>query len=264
MPGISNEVYHSTPAIGSSRLKQVLKCPALYHANAPFTPSKSMELGTVVHAILLEPDTLQDVAVIAPSFSGKGSMAARAEFKANNEGRILLSSADMAKAQAMASNVLALPDVGDILDVAQCEHSGFYDDPETGLACKYRPDCRADWIILDVKSSTDASPIGFSRSIQNFGYHISAAHYLIGDEVLMGSDHETFSFLVVESSPPYLAATYVLDQASLAYGRFLRAKALATIKECTESGDWPGYGFNKPQLIGVPPWAIRQFECGDG
>jgi exodeoxyribonuclease VIII len=197
MPGISNEVYHATPAIGSSRLKQVLKCPALYHANAPFTPSKSMELGTVVHAIVLEPDTLQDVAVIAPTFSGKGSMAARAEFKAAHAGRIVMTAAEMAKAQAMASNVLALPDVGDVLDAAQREHSGWYNDPETGLACKYRPDAATTWACLDLKTAADASPAGFSRAIENFGYHISAAHYLTGEREVSEVDHETFCFLVV-------------------------------------------------------------------
>jgi hypothetical protein len=264
MPGISNEVYHASPAIGSSRLKQVLKCPALYHANAPFAPSKSMELGTVVHAIVLEPDTLQDVCVIAPKFAGKGATAARAEFKANNEGRILLSSAEMAKAQAMASNVLALPDVGDILSAAQCEHSGWYDDPITGLACRYRPDARTDWLIADLKTCQDASPAGFSRAIENFGYHISAAHYLTGEREVSEVDHETFCFVVVENTAPYLAASYILDAESLALGYWLRWKALKLIKECTESGTWPGYSNGQVSHIGVPPWSagLREFNEG--
>jgi exodeoxyribonuclease VIII len=262
IPGITNEYYHASPAIGSSRLKQVLKCPALYHANVPMKASAAMDLGTVVHAMVLEPD--EDVAVIAPAFSGKGSMAARAEFKANNAGRIVMTAAEMAKAQAMASNVLALPDVGDILSVAQCEHSGWYEDPETGLACKYRPDCRVPWACLDLKSAADASPAGFSRAIETFGYHISAAHYLIGEHEVSGVDHETFCFLVVENTAPYLAASYVLDAESLALGRWQRAKALAMIKACTEANDWPSYGNSQVSYIGVPHWspAMREFNEG--
>ena len=192
LPNISNEVYHAHPAIGSSRLKQVLKCPALYQANIPMKTTPAMDLGTVVHAMVLEPDTLQDVVVIAPKFAGKGAQAARAEFKANHAGRILLSAEDMAKAHAMASNVLALPDVSQMLDYAVCEHSGVYNDPATGLACKYRPDIRTDWVIADVKTASDASVSGFSRAIENFGYALSAAHYLTGDQALTGSDHRCF------------------------------------------------------------------------
>jgi hypothetical protein len=262
MPRISNEYYHASPAIGSSRLKQVLKCPALYHANQPFKATAAMDLGTVVHAMVLEPEDVQDVCVIAPKFAGKGATAARAEFKAAHSGRIVLSAADMAKAQAMASNVLALPDVGDILSAAQCEHSGWYDDPITGLACRYRPDARTDWLIADLKTCADASPAGFSRAIENFGYHISAAHYLIGDSVLTGSAHQTFAFLCVESSAPYLAATYILSADSLALGEWKREKALAAIKCCTESGVWPGYNAGQPSHLGVPPWAMREFNEG--
>jgi hypothetical protein len=265
MPGISNEVYHASPAIGSSRLKQVLKCPALYHANQPFKATAAMEIGTVVHAMVLEPDTIDDVAVIKPSLSGKGARIALAEFKEENKGKICLTCADWQRAEDMAASVLGLPDVGDILSAAQCEHSGWYDDPITGLACRYRPDARTDWLIADVKTCQDASPAGFSRAIENFGYHISAAHYIIGDQVLNNIKHQVFAFLCVESTAPYLAATYLLSTDSLEFGKWKRAKALAKIKECTESGVWPGYNNNRPESISVPYWSagFREFNEGN-
>jgi hypothetical protein len=264
MPGISNEVYHASPAIGSSRLKQVLKCPELYDANPKFKATASMDLGTTVHAMLLEPETVLDIAMQAPTFSGKGSVAARAEFKAENSGKILLSADDWRRAEDMTASLLSLPDVYEILIDAQCEHSGWYDDPITGLACRYRPDARTDWLIADLKTCADASPAGFSRAIENFGYHISAAHYIIGDQVLNNIKHQVFAFLVVESTAPYLAATYLLSTDSLEFGKWKRAKALEKVKECTESGVWPGYNNNRPESISVPYWSAGFREFNEG
>jgi len=265
--GISNEDYHADPAISSSALKYALKCPAMYKAyidgKLPNKSTPAMDLGSVVHALVLEPETIDDVAVVAPIFSGKGSVAARAEFKAEHDGKIVLSEDDWAKCAAMASNVVANQDVAAILAESQNELSGWYDDPMTGLRCRYRPDIRTDWIIGDLKTCQDPSPAGFSRAIENFGYAISAAHYLLGDEKLMGSDHKQFAFICVESAPPYLTATYILDQEDLAYGASQRARALATIKNCTETGVWPGYGGGVFTYIGVPFWAKKSFLEGE-
>lgn len=265
--GISNEDYHADSAISSSVLKYALKCPAMYKAHIdgklPHKSTPAMDLGTVLHALVLEPETIDDVAVVAPIFQGKGSVAARAEFKTENAGKITLSEDDWAKCSAMAASVVADPEVAAILAESQNELSGWYDDQDTCLRCRYRPDIRTDWMIGDLKSCQDASPAGFSRAIENFGYAISAAHYLTGDEQLMGSDHSQFAFICVESAPPYLTATYILDQEDLAYGASQRARALATIKNCTETGLWPGYNNGQPSYIGVPYWAKKSFLEGE-
>lgn len=265
-PNISNADYQADPAIGSSNLKNALKAPAVYRATAdgliPFTSSPAKDRGTIVHTLILEPETFHDTVAVAPEFKGKGSVAAKAEFAAENEGKIIVSLEVIDQCRSMVDSLLSLPEFAAILGESENELSGWYDDPITGLRCRYRPDIRTDWCIADVKTCADASPDGFSRAIQNFGYHISAAHYLTGDSVLMGTDHRQFIFACVESSPPYLPALYVLNEEDLQLGEWQRKKAMSIIKQCTDSGEWPSYNSSIATGIGVPHWAKREFLEG--
>ena len=258
-----NDDYHKSPGISSSQAKLALKAPALYRASIagelPHKQTPAMTLGTIVHTIILEPGMLDSDAVVLPKFKAtKAGKEEKAEFMAHHAGKIMLPQADMDKAAAMANSVMALTDAEAILSDSTNELSGWYDDPETGLLCRYRPDARTDYCIADVKTCQDASPAGFSRAIENFGYALSAAHYLIGDEQLTGTTHRQFVFICVESSPPYLPAIYVLDQESLDYGTWQRRKALDIIKRCTDSGIWSTYQDGIATEIGVPYWAIKK------
>ncbi|MDE9567216.1 exonuclease VIII, partial [Xenorhabdus bovienii] len=51
---ISNADYHRDEAIGSTTIKAISDSPANLYFN-PFKGSKSVQIGTAVHAALLEP-----------------------------------------------------------------------------------------------------------------------------------------------------------------------------------------------------------------
>jgi hypothetical protein len=91
------------------------------------------------------------------------------------------------------------------------------------------------------------------RTIGNFGYHVSAAHYLAGENQLKkdgkisGPEHNQFIFVAVEPTPPYLVAVYYISPRDLELGQWVRRQALNSIKEARKEKEWPGY--NRDQAI---------------
>lgn len=262
-PNISNADYHAGEGISSSQLKNFLVSPEYYRAceagEVERTGSPSMILGTVLHSLVLEPELFVQQYAIEPVADGrtKEGKEIKEAFKTESEGKIIITSAIKETALKMRDSLWKLKEFNQLFDGGEPELSGYYTDSETGLLCKYRPDWRTDWSITDVKSCADASPIGFSKAIYNFGYHISAAHYLAGDNIVKGTDHRQFIFVCVENKAPFCAAIYVLDQESLIEGERLRRVALDGIKECTEKNEWPGYNNGLASEIGLPKFAFK-------
>jgi exodeoxyribonuclease VIII len=270
--GISNADYHSGPGISSTSLKYADKAMALYHAHmtgqVSFQETVAMRLGTAVHALTLEAlDFGEQIAVSKKFGTGKKAKEEKAEFYEANPGKTIITADDYDKCRMMRDSLMALPEIGEVFATGAPEQSGFYIDKGedgrnngTGMLCKYRPDWRNDWCILDVKSTTDISAEAFSRTIAKFGYHTSAAHYLEGDRITTGTNHRQFIFAAVESEPPYLAALYVLDEESLELGEYTRRKALNGIKAGRDTGEWPLYNHGITTPIGVPSWAHNEMK----
>ena len=262
--GISNANYHAGKGISSSSLKDVLRCPAYYDACrkgiVPRNETDAMALGTAVHKLVLEPEDFENEIVVSPIFSGKGSVAARKEFKSENKGKTIINQEQMIHCQNMRDSIMSLPESLAIFNKGKAEQSGYYIDKETGMLCKYRPDWRTDWALFDIKTTRDASPESFNRTITQLGYHISAAHYLAGDKETSKTDHEQFIFICVEPEPPYLAVPYVLGTKSLELGYFKRRQALNLIKFCRDNNEWPTYNAGICQEIEVPNYALYELE----
>jgi len=253
---ISNLDYHADPAISASHLKAINTSPLHYWARyldpnrvAP-EPSPAMKLGTLVHCLVLEPEELPHRYRRVPDGIDRRTKDGKqqwAELEAT--GLELIKAADWDAANAMADSVHRHPAAAQLLQRAggMAELSFWWDDSSTGLRCKCRPDWFTDQVV-DLKTTADASPAGFARSVANFGYHVQAAHYLAGTGV------ERFSFVAVEKQPPYAVAVYQLDAAAMAIGDALRLDALNRIVQCRKADQWPGYGDDE-QVISLPKWA---------
>jgi hypothetical protein len=70
---------------------------------------------------------------------------------------------------------------------------------------------------VDVKTTRDASPEGFAKSVATFGYHRQAAMYLHGAQEVFGIDAR-FIFACVTTLPPHEVACYELDTYALRKG----------------------------------------------
>jgi exodeoxyribonuclease VIII len=108
--------------------------------------------------------------------------------------------------------------------------------------CKARPDwLTPDNIIVDLKTTEDASPRGFAQSVRKYRYDVQAAFYSDGLEAATGKECEGFFFIAVEKSPPFLCAVYFLGADDLLEAKQKYQKNLLTYRLCKESGIWSGY-----------------------
>jgi hypothetical protein len=265
IPNMPNDAYHATTDISSSNIKTALKSMGKYKAQldgeSVFKTTPAMELGTLVHALVLEPHTFKDQFAVSEKFDGRTKIgkAAKAAFMEANEGKIIVDVAQMEVAMAMARSVMDHPEVKAILNVdgITFEHSGFCVDSGSGLRVKYRPDIRTDHFIADLKTCADASKEEFARSISKFGYHTSSAHYLKCDHELFGTTHGQFIFICVENTFPYEVAVYTLKSNAIDHGYDLCAKALRMIKDAQETGDYPQLNDGLACEIDIPAWAYK-------
>ncbi|MBL4651293.1 MAG: PD-(D/E)XK nuclease-like domain-containing protein [Flavobacteriales bacterium] len=260
--GVSNSDYHASSAIGSTSLKIAGESMHLYKlsidGNLPFNVTDAIRLGTTVHKRVLEPETFNEDIAIKPDLPwSKANKIILQEFADVNQGKTIITKDQAEISRLMCESVRSHPEViemGLLSNSNEFESSGFYVDQGTGLSCKYRPDVKSSWMLADLKTTVDVSPSGFSRTIQKFGYHISAAHYLEGERQLFGLNHEQFIFIVVSSKYPFSVAVYTLDECSLQRGYELRERYLARINDCTEKGVWPLMNGGGSQSIGIPNW----------
>lgn len=186
-----------------------------------------------------------------------------AEWTENNPGRIVLSPEVWEQIHAMRDAVMAHPAARAVLTIMND-------------------------VIGDLKTTEDASPEGFAKSMANYRYDVQAPYYLDGVKKALEQgkcippvegasemsvywiDEATgvlcrcrpdwwrgypknFVFIAVEKKPPYAVGVYVLDSASTEIGRAIYQHDLQVYAECLASDKWPGYG-DLVQTINMPAW----------
>jgi exodeoxyribonuclease VIII len=253
---ISNADYHSDPAISASHLHAVAASP--YHYWKRFLdpkrptvpPTAAMRLGSLVHCAVLEPDELHKRYAVAPDRRTKDGKALAAVMEA--AGMEAVTAADMEQALAMAASVRANADAAALLKTGKAEQSFWWDDQLSGLRCKCRPDWTTNDTLVDLKTTTDASPAGFARSVAHWRYHVQADHYMAGTYA------RRFVFIAVEKAYPYAVGVYELDEATMDHAIELRRQNLQTIADCRAISEWPGYN---AQTISLPKWALQSIDA---
>ncbi len=254
---LSSLDYHADGAIGSSMLKDALRSGHHYYmkwesAERPLPESKSyFRRGEIIHTAVLEPERFVSHYEVC---AARNTKIGKEEEKAiRAQGKEPITHSEWALAQSIVQSVRNNVDASYLLRTGKAEQSFFWNDLETDLRCK----CRPDWhdghsMIIDLKTTSSlASPSEFARTVANFKYHLSAAHYLEG---VKGA--QRFIFLVVEVEYPYNVGIYELDDDSLAEGLKLQQKALRRIKAWRQMDPpWPGYS-QGVQPIRLPEYAF--------
>lgn len=261
-PCLNSADYHSGPGISCTGLKKVAISPAHYkHGESKQTPA--MFTGSSTHAAILEPDLFARQYVTLPQGKDRRSSeykALCAEYGADN----VLTSADAHQVAKMQESVRSNPVAHKWLytEKGRNELSVYAKDPVTGVLVR----CRFDRLLdrgfsPDLKTTTDASPAGFSKIIAKYGYAFQAAFYLDVYHWATGDVLDGFGFIAVEKSAPYNVMCYRLDDESIEIGRTQYRAALNLYANCLESGVWDGYdGSAEEQMIGLPGWAFSQYE----
>lgn len=192
----------------------------------------------------------------------------RARWNEENQGYTVLTVDTYNQLLAMQAAVHAHPAAHALLTACEgvAEASVYATDPATGELRRVRPDFwRKDGVIVDLKSTIDASLEGFAKSLATYGYHRQDPYYMDTLQLAFDAGHfpegwaapKAFVFLAVEKAAPHAVACYVIDAESREIGNVQNADALATLAECKRTGKWPGYG-DTLQQIGVPTYYLTR------
>ncbi|EJU2192735.1 exodeoxyribonuclease VIII [Escherichia coli] len=259
--GISNENYHVGPGVSKSQLDDIADTPALYlwRKNAPVdnTKTKTLDLGTAFHFRVLEPEEFSNRFIVAPEFNRRTN-AGKEEEKAflmecASTGKTVITAEEGRKIELMYQSVMALP-LGQWLveSAGHAESSIYWEDPETGILCRCRPDKiipEFHW-IMDVKTTADIQR--FKTAYYDYRYHVQDAFYSDGYEAQFGVQ-PTFVFLVASTTIEcgrYPVEIFMMGEEAKLAGQLEYHRNLRTLADCLNTNEWPAI-----KTLSLPRWA---------
>ena len=262
---MENADYHRHFAVSKSGLDQIAKSPLHYWArfldpDRVWTePTPAMRLGTALHTHVLELSKWDEQIAVAPVDVNRRTKEGReqwAAFETAAKRKTVITADDADLVMRMGRSVFGHPAAAMLLGLpGKAETTHMWTDAATGLQCKCRPDWLTDdgLLMVDVKTTEDASPRGFSRSIAQWRYHVQAAWYLDGLEQATGTRPEQFIFICVEKKAPFACAVYAADAEMIAAGAQTAARDLEVLATCKAADAWPGYS-DQIEPISLPAW----------
>lgn len=249
--------YNQVVALNYSGAKILLRSPGHYKAwlTEDKKDSPALLMGRLVHLIALQPEVAKDRIVVAPKFDKRkpSEKAAAEEFQASiKEGQEVVTQELLDEATTIAAHArVALLDLG--LEKWLVEF-GCVQNIKPHLTIKGRPDLIAhdangDPVIVDIKTTQDASPAAFAKDVANFKYHLQAAFYMR----LTGA--KKFILVAQEKELPCANRVYTLDESAIAEGNRLMDEAIALYDQCITFDSWPTYTKDITTLS-LPKWAF--------
>jgi hypothetical protein len=258
-PAMPFDEYFSFENISKHQLDSLARSPAHYRAalEHPRKRTPAMAFGAAVHAAVLEPEDFCSRYWQAPDTDKRTKAGKQAYEAAEAAGHILLKEEEWIAILAMTDAIRAHPYASILLapEDGESEISLSWIDEETGVHCKARPDFvnSAHDLIVDLKTSENASMGAFARACVNYRYHVQAGFYLAAAPAA-GVRANAFVFVVAETECPWAIGIYELAPDDLELGRTLYRKDLRLYAQCLASDTWPSYPPEVRQLE-LPQWA---------
>lgn len=273
-PGIYSQVpeenYFAWKGVSQSLLKELGKSFLHFsHAlkSSGKKPSSGMRKGTGLHRAIWDLEGFKDKAARLPKGFTLAKNADKEEFARLSE---TLGEDWIFRAQeydaivGMAEEALKHKDVQTIVENVHPEHQELtFVDVDERLGLDWKLKGRADAVIpdlgwvLDIKTTTDASPGGFAKSIANYGYFLQAAHYVEG---LRSMGAKSFKWIAIENEAPYAVGLYELTPEHFKIGQEYRDFLIRKLAHGIEKrllGEHYTRGFNS---LAIPKWALNDLE----
>lgn len=137
-----------------------------------------------------------------------------------------------------------------------------YESPAIGavegfkVACKGRLDFvrSKEPVIVDLKTTRDASPEGFGKEAARYRYHTQAAFYADGYRAATGQDLP-YVIIAVEPEEPFAVSVFRVPPQLMQMGRDEYRTLLQRLEMCRKSFEWPPYLEEEADLE-FPRWAM--------
>lgn len=256
------------PSISSSGLREIFgedKSPKHFYArwrgNPAFQPTPEEEekkrhfvVGRAVHHLLLGERNFAKLFIMQPPEwpDANGELKpwrnSRDVCKAWNrariaEGRSWLTPKEVESIRQMAISVGNHPLAGGFLR-GQIERSIFWQDEETGIWLKARPDSipTDSHDCADLKTTYSTHWSRLQQSMRQFAYYRQAALVREAFRKVLKINISSFTLVFVEKAPPYNTRDVRPDEEDLDRGDRANRAAIRTFARCLKSGEWPGPG----------------------
>jgi len=271
--GLSNEEYQQRPEISKGGLDRVHKSIAHFNNPQLRVETPQMALGTAFHCLVLEPDEFDKRYIEGPEGDQrtKAVKDKKLELLEKYPDKIILDADTFKQLMEMNDKLCEHPRMTNYFKDGQAELSMFWHI--NGVGCKARP----DWFVqnnfgtfvIDVKTTSDASPEEFSKSVARFRYHVQAAWYLKAVEhcygPFIGEEKPQFVFISVEKKKPYCIGTYVLKQSALDEGWSVADEDFRRYcdyhKAIKDGNEPPFEGYSEDTVeIDLPRWGYEHYQ----
>lgn len=251
-PGFYDDVlekdYHADrDSLSVSGAKRILRAPAIFKWEQDHPVHRNVfDFGSAAHALVLgigcelvvhDYDTTK---VKSPK-STNAWKAQQAEVR--GAGGVLLLPDEHAVVTEMAAKLKDHRLAMRLLDGGQAEVSAYAPDDETGVMRRGRFDWLGTTVLTDYKTAVTVDPrdlAGRYGVIRKLRYDMQAAWYtdLARD---LGHPALAFAFIFQMKEPPHLVTVAYVDDNDLHEARADNRRALALFRDCTNSGQWPGF-----------------------
>lgn len=237
------EAYRSIDAVNFSTISKIEKSPKHYkyflENETPTVPA--MEKGSALHLRMSNRDKFNSDYLIAPDIDRRTTDGKKtyAQFVAQSAFKRIISSKDYNDvtymAEAIESNIVAM----ELLSGGVAEHSMFWKDPIYDLWLKGKCDYIKDQsIIIDIKTTENASRNNFLESVKKYNYALQASFYISGLFEITKKQNISFIWIAVESKPPWGVAIWKASEQMIKNGNLSMRYCLNKLVECQEKNEW--------------------------
>jgi exodeoxyribonuclease VIII len=272
--------YYAIKALSHSKLSCLAQNPMefkmRYVDDPPTLPPKESDafaMGHAVHCLALEPEKFDERFAVAPKVDRRttAGKVAWAEYLADCEGKTVLDEQDHADAIACVQALNNHPEFATIMAQprrVEVEHQ--FD--LFGHRFKAKPDCIVDSmkLIVDIKTTDDASPHRWQWSAVDYGYHRQAWIYRGAIELSHANKEPVtesyrFIFAVVEKPKPSTrgipptVALYELDSDTMRMGCEDTLALVNDYETRLETNNW-----QQPYSSGIVPLRLPKRRVYEG
>jgi exodeoxyribonuclease VIII len=267
--------YYANKALSHSKLSCLAQNPMefkmRYVDDPPSLPPKESDafaMGHAVHCLALEPERMDERFVVTPKIDRRtkeGKLQAII-FERDNEGKIVLTLEEYQDAIACVQALNNHAEFAAIMAQPKRVEVPFEFDL-FGHKFKAKPDAIIDSmrLIVDIKTTDDASPHRWQWSAVDYGYHRQAYIYQHALAVETCQDYQ-FIFAVVEKPKPSTrgipptVALYQLDEAALLMGRWDAISLVDEYRKRLETNDWKQPYSNGLKVLSLPKRRVYSEE----
>jgi hypothetical protein len=241
--------YHDDIDVQScSLLKPMLASPAHYKAQffENRASSKAKGFGTLIHTLVLEPQTLASRYAVYPGLKD----GREAEYKAFVQAHPLqtvIADVPLQAARRMAEKILERRfrgrRFGDYLAEGEKEVTIYYTDPTTGVRCRVRIDLLHPEFVFDLKTALSVVQGEWLRQALSLDYDLQSYMYSLAECLWAGRQSPLpFVFVVGENTCPHSVSAFTAGESFLVKGGRKYQEAIGAYAACSKVNHWPDLG----------------------